>query len=201
MSKEDIISKGFVPNFNIGGAVDDAIKRETSGLMNRGLSKSAAKSSIYVSTHPNITSNAGNLGVFNKIDESKGASQGINRARREGQSVNTYGTKSSVPSFYASAQQSHVDIPNFAEAQHQMNEAFGEMTKAAESITNSISKTDEVKQIQSISSSEQTSNTNVNVNVKGSIEAVPNAVAKAVIDWSKSNMVKGGGYFPPNRKS
>ena len=58
-----------------------------------------------------------------------------------------------------------------------------------------------IQEIQSISSSEHTSNTNVNVNVNGSVEAIPNAVAQAVIDWSKGNIMKGGGYFPPARRS
>jgi len=81
-------SEGFIPNFS---AVKEAVGRETQGLMKRGLSKSQAKSSIYVAKHSSITANSGGLGVFNKIDEPKGASQGINRAVKEGSNINTYG--------------------------------------------------------------------------------------------------------------
>jgi hypothetical protein len=188
--------------------------REIQALVNRGYDQSSAERSVYVAEHPAITSNnarlsdVGNIpnfgvGVFNRIDEPLGPSQGIHRARREGESINTYGTK--VPTFHAGIDAARAPVvPNFEAQQAQLDTAvgaFGEIAKAAESMSNSMNKADGVKQVQSISSSENTSNANVNVNVRGSIEAVPNAIAQAVIDWSRRNAIKGGGYFPPQRRS
>ena len=71
-----------IPNFS---PVSSAIKRE--------VSTGVPRSAVRVATHSSLKSsvNPRGLGVFNRMHEPKGLSQGIRRARSEGRSPRTYG--------------------------------------------------------------------------------------------------------------
>ena len=131
--------RGWSPNFT--RELYEARNREVGALVNRGYDPLEAAESVYVARHPAIQSNDANLGVFNRIDEPLGPSQGITRARNEGQPIDSYGTDRAVPAFHASAKTSRVGgtVPNFEAQQKQMNhavEAFGELGRAVESERN-----------------------------------------------------------------
>jgi hypothetical protein len=208
--------RGYIPSPN--RQLEEAKDREVTALMERGYSRGEASDSLYVQEHPSITSNNLRIkdiaakgyvpnygvGVFNRIDEPMGGHQGVDRAKSEGANINTYGRRGSVPSFSNNIAGNYV--PNFEAAAKQINsaaESFGEIAKAAGKLTDNLgnkrSGQDEIEQM--ISFGEKSTHTaNINVNIDGSVQAIPNAIAQAVIDWSKGNILKGGGYFPPNRK-
>jgi len=211
--------RGFIPNYS--SQLEEAKDREITALMARGYSRSEAAGSVYVQEHPAISSNNLRIkdiaakgyvpnfgvGVFNRIDEPLGAGQGISRARSEGANINTYGSRrgGNVPNFTNNAPMGYV--PNFEAATQQIDAAaasFGEeISKAAENLAGSIanqSQKDDIEQV--INMGVNTSQTaNINVNIDGTVKAIPNAIAQAVIDWSKGKMIRGGGYLPPNRTS
>ena len=151
------------------------------------------------------------VGVFNRIDEPLGPQQRINRARTEGANINTYGRKvGNVPSFSAQVQAAGAYVPNFEAQQKQMKtaiDAFDSVAKSVQQVNENWAKgtgTDGIEgRVEEIAKVEPTHSekANINVTVGGTVNAMPNAIAQAVIDWSKRKMINGGGYFPPHRQS
>jgi TP901 family phage tail tape measure protein len=88
---DDFYAKGFIPNFS---AINDAISRE--------IGAGVEPSKVYVDQNNSLKNpmNPAGLMVANRRDEPQGGFQGINRAKKEGASIKTYGmARGFIPNF------------------------------------------------------------------------------------------------------
>ena len=84
-------ASGFIPNFS---AINDAISRE--------IGAGVEPSKVYVDQNNSLKNpmNPAGLMVANRRDEPQGGSQGINRAKKEGANIKTYGmARGFIPNF------------------------------------------------------------------------------------------------------